>query len=149
MGWGSAFNVQDVRYPNPITQAFADDRLVFPDKTAGFRRIDLHWYLTLEPSKLKAFERKPQEKVADTSRMLADIQKIAAILESHLDSTLGLWLLDKNGVFQFFSYLFNLEEWAGDDQLRADTRRGPADRQESSCMATISRSANDMLRCSL
>jgi type IV secretion system protein VirB4 len=109
------------KYPNPITQVFADDRLAFLDRTAGFRRIDLHWCLTLEPSKAKAFERKPQENAADTSRMLADLQKTATILESHLGSTLGLRLLDKNGVFQFFSYLFNLAEWARDDQLRADT----------------------------
>jgi type IV secretion system protein VirB4 len=109
------------KYPSPITQVFVDDRLAFLDKTAGFRRIDLHWCLTLEPSKAKAFERKPQENVADTSRMLADLQKTATILESHLGSTLGLRLLDKNNVFQFFSYLFNLEEWASDDQLRADT----------------------------
>ena len=34
---------------------------------------------------------------------------------------LGLRLLDKNEAFQFFSYLFNLEEWAGRDQLRSDT----------------------------
>jgi type IV secretion system protein VirB4 len=109
------------KYPNPITQVFADDRLAFLDRTAGFHRIDLHWCLTLEPSKTKAFERKPQENAADTSRMLADLQKTATILESHLGSTLGLRLLDKNGVFQFFSYLFNLAEWASDDQLRADT----------------------------
>ncbi len=109
------------KYPNPVTQVFADDRLAFLDRTAGFRRIDLHWCLTLEPSSLKAFERKPKENAADTSRMLADLQKTATILESHLGSTLGLRLLDKNGVFQFFSYLFNLEEWAGDDQLRTDT----------------------------
>ena len=64
-------------------------------RTAGFRRIDLHWCLTLEPSKLKAFERKPQENAADTSRMLAELQKSATILEGHLGSLLGLRLLDK------------------------------------------------------
>jgi len=53
--------------------------------------------------------------------MLADLQKTATILESHLGSALRLKLLDKNAVFQFFSYLFNLEAWAGDDQLRTDT----------------------------
>ena len=42
------------KYSNPITQVFVDDRLTFLEKTAGFRRIDLHWCLTLEPSKLKA-----------------------------------------------------------------------------------------------
>ncbi len=38
------------KYANPVTQVFADDRLAFLEKTAGFRRIDLHWCLTLEPS---------------------------------------------------------------------------------------------------
>lgn len=109
------------KYANPATQVFVDDRLTFLQKTAAFRRIDLHWCLTLEPSKAKAFERKPQENAADTSRMLADLQKTATILESHLGSALGLRLLSKNDVFQFFSYLFNLEDWASDDQLRSDT----------------------------
>ncbi len=53
--------------------------------------------------------------------MLADLQKTATILESHLGDALGLRLLPKNDVFQFFSYLFNLEDWASNDQLRSDT----------------------------
>jgi type IV secretion system protein VirB4 len=109
------------KYTNPATQVFVDDRLAFLEKTAAFRRIDLHWCLTLEPSTAKAFERQPQENTADTSRVLAELQKTATILESHLGSTLGLRLLPKNDVFQFFSYLFNLEDWASDDQLRSDT----------------------------
>ena len=108
-------------YGNAITQVFANDRLAFLEKTAGFRRIDLHWCLTLEPSRVKALDRKPQENAADTSRMLADLQKRATILQSHLGSSIGLRLLGKNEVFQFFSYLFNLEEWAGQEQLRGDT----------------------------
>jgi type IV secretion system protein VirB4 len=109
------------KYANPITQVFADDRLDFLEKTAGFRRIDLHWCLTLEPSQVKVFERKPNENAVDTSRMLADLQKTATILDGHLGNSLGLRLLDKNGVFQFFSYLFNLEGWSAQDQLRSDT----------------------------
>jgi type IV secretion system protein VirB4 len=112
---------RQAHYANPVTQVFADDRLDFLERSAGFRRIDLHWCLTLEPSKVKARERKPRENAADTSRMLADLQKTATILEGHLGSLLGLRLLDKNGTFQFFSYLFNLEEWASHDQLRSDT----------------------------
>ncbi len=108
------------RYSNPVTQVFVDDRLDFLEEKAGFRRIDLHWCLTLEPSKLKAFERKPQENAADTSRMLAELQKSATILEGHLSSLLGLWLLNKSEAFRFFSYLFNLEEWATQAQLRDD-----------------------------
>ncbi|HEY1501280.1 MAG TPA: type VI secretion protein [Acidobacteriaceae bacterium] len=109
------------RYTNPVNQVFIDDRLRFLERTAGFRRIDLHWCLTLEPSRPKAFERKPQEDAADTSRMLAALQKTATILEGHLGASLGLRLLDKQRAFRFFSYLFNLEDWAGQDQLRSDT----------------------------
>jgi type IV secretion system protein VirB4 len=109
------------KYLNPITQVFADDRLAFLERTAGFRRIDLHWCLTLEPSRVKVLERKPQENAVDTSRMLADLQKMAAILEGHLGGSLGLRLLDKNSAFQFLSYLFNLEAWSEQDQLRSDT----------------------------
>ncbi len=109
------------RYSNPVTQVFADDRLAFLERTGGFRRIDLHWCLTLEPSRVKVFERKPKENADEASRMLSDLQKTATILEGHLGGMLGLRLLGKNGAFQFFSYLFNLEEWAAADQLRDDT----------------------------
>jgi type IV secretion system protein VirB4 len=111
---------RQAKYANPATEVFASDRLTFLENTAGFRRIDLHWCLTLEPSKVKAFERKPQENAADTSRMLADLEKTATILQSHLGSAIGLQLLGKDETFQFFSYLFNLEEWAQQDQLRSD-----------------------------
>ena len=112
---------RQARYANPVTQAFSDDRIVFLERTARFRRIDLHWCLTLEPSNVKAFERKPSENATDSSRMLAELQKTTTILDGHLGSLLGLRLLEKNSTFQFFSYLFNLEEWAAQDQLRADT----------------------------
>jgi len=109
------------KYANPVTQVFADNRLAFLENTAGFRRIDLHWCLTLEPPKVRAFEQNPKEHAAGTSRMLADLEKTATILEGHLGSAFGLRLLDKNATFQFFSYLFNLEEWAAADQIRSDT----------------------------
>ena len=109
------------QYGNEVTETFASDRLAHLDKTAAFRRIDLHWCLTLEPSQAKAFQRKPEENAADTSRMLSDLEKTATLLEGHLGSSLGLKLLGKAEAFQFFSYLFNLEEWSGRDQLRADT----------------------------
>src|ERR1700679_3942647 len=111
---------RQANYPNPITEVFASDRLSFLRQNAAFRRIDLHWCLTMERSKAKAFERKPQENAIDTSRMLSDLEKTATILQSHLGSSLGLRSLDKTETFQFFSYLFNLEEWAGRDQLRSD-----------------------------
>ena len=112
---------REKQYANEVTETFASDRLTHLDKTAAFRRIDLHWCLTLEPSKAKAFERKPQENAVDTSRMLSDLEKTATLLEGHLGSSLGLKLLGKAEAFQFFSYLFNLEEWADRDQLREDT----------------------------
>ncbi len=111
---------RQAKYQNPATEVFASDRLTFLEKSAGFRRIDLHWCLTLELSKVKAFERKPQENAVDTSRMLADLEKTAIILQVHLGSAIGLRLLGKAETFQFFSYLFNLEEWAEQDQLRSD-----------------------------
>jgi type IV secretion system protein VirB4 len=109
------------KYASEVTEAFASDRLAFLQKNAAFRRIDLHWCLTLEPSKLKTFDRKPQVNTIDTSQMLSDLEKTATLLTGHLGSSLGLQLLDKNEAFRFFSYLFNLEEWAAQDQLRSDT----------------------------
>ena len=87
------------RYANEVTETFASDRLSHLDKTAAFRRIDLHWCLTLEPSKAKAFERKPQENAVDTSRMLSDLEKTATLLEGHLGSSLGLKLLVRQPLF--------------------------------------------------
>jgi type IV secretion system protein VirB4 len=107
-------------YTNPVTQVFVDDRLSFLEKSAAFRRIDLHWCLTLEPPKATAFARKPREHTTDTTRILADLEKTATLLEGHLGGSLGLRLLEKNDVYQFFSYLFNLEKWAAQDTLSAD-----------------------------
>jgi type IV secretion system protein VirB4 len=107
-------------YTNTVTQVLVDDRLAFLTKTAAFRRIDLHWCLTLEPPKANAFAHQPKEHAADTTRMLANLEKTARLLEGHLGASLGLKLLAKNDTYQFFSYLFNLEEWASMDTLRTD-----------------------------
>ena len=107
-------------YSSPVTQVFADDRLSHLKKTAGFRRIDLHWCLTIEQPKIKAFEQKPTVHTASTSRMLADLEKTATILVGHLGASFGLRLLDKIATFHFFSYLFNLEEWVAVGELRGD-----------------------------
>jgi type IV secretion system protein VirB4 len=112
---------RDSQCPNPVTKVFVEDRLSFLEGSAAFRRIDLHWCLTLEPSKVKAFERNPQENTAATSRMLAELEKTAALLAGNLGSSIGLRLLDKQSVFQFFSYLFNLQDWAEWGQLRIDS----------------------------
>lgn len=108
-------------YTNSVTQVFVEDRLSFLESSASFRRIDLHWCLVLEPSKLKAFERKPEENAAATSRMLAELEKTAALIAGNLGSSIGLRLLDRQSTFQFFSYLFNLEDWAERGKLRSDT----------------------------
>jgi type IV secretion system protein VirB4 len=105
-------------YDNPVTHSFVRDRLEFLETTAGFRRIDLHWCLTVEPSKVNSFRSKPNENAASTSRMLAELQKTATLLAGNLGSAIGLRLLDKQSTFQFFSYLFNLEDWAEWGQLR-------------------------------
>jgi type IV secretion system protein VirB4 len=107
-------------YRSPVTQVFADDRLSYLERTAAFRRIDLHWCLTIEPPKIRAFEQKPKEQTASTSRMLADLEKTATILAGHLGASFGLRLLDKTTIFHFFSYLFNLHEWAAAGELRGD-----------------------------
>ena len=108
-------------YTNSVTEAFVQDRLRFLEESAAFRRIDLHWCLTLEPSNVNAFERKPPENVAQTSRMLAELQKTATLLAGNLASIVGPRPLDKQSTFRFLSYLFNLEDWADDGQLCADT----------------------------
>ena len=108
------------RYDHPATENFMSDRLTFLRKTANFRRIDLHWCLSIEPQQANPFERKPKEQAADSSKKLIVLQKAATILQSHLNGSLGLERLDKNKTFQFFSYLFNLEEWAAADQLSSD-----------------------------
>jgi type IV secretion system protein VirB4 len=109
------------RYDNPVTESFVTDRLSFLDKTAKFRRIDLYWCLTLEPVRVNPFERKPDENAIESSRMLAQLEKTAEILETNLAGSIGLRLLGKERAYQFFSYLFNLEPWAEGDQPQGDT----------------------------
>jgi len=108
-------------YANEVREAFAGDRITFLKAKAGFRRIDLHWCLTIEPSQMKALGRNPTENTIESSRLFFFLQKTAALLEGHLGSSIGLKQLSKDEAFQFFSYLFNLEEWAGQDPLRSDT----------------------------
>lgn len=108
------------QYVNSVTEVFAADRLAHLEKTAGFRHIDLHWCLTLEPAKLTNFQHRPKDNAYENARMLAELDKTAALLEGHLAGSVGLKRLGKNETFQFFSYLFNLEDWAERDQLRSD-----------------------------
>ena len=107
-------------YSNAITEQFLSDRAAHLAQYARFRRVDLHWCLTLEPYKPTGLSRKPDENAATNARMFADLQKTAILLQSHLERAIGLQLLDKQTVFQFFSYLFNLRDWAEHDRLRSD-----------------------------
>jgi type IV secretion system protein VirB4 len=107
-------------YADPITESFAGDRIEFLNRTARFRRIDLHWCLTIEPDVSNPLSRKPKEQRGATDRQLFELEKAATILESHMSDSSGLKLLGKAKAFQFFSYLFNLEEWASDIDLRSD-----------------------------
>jgi type IV secretion system protein VirB4 len=109
------------RYDNSVTESFVKDRLQFLEENAGFRRIDLYWALTIEPDKAIPFSQRPKEHRSEADRQLFQLEKAATILEAQLIYSVGLKLLSKGEAFQFFSYLFNLDEWASEVQLRADT----------------------------
>jgi type IV secretion system protein VirB4 len=117
----AGFNIpRQAKYDNPITQSFVEDRLNFLDKTAKFRRIQLHWCLTIEPELSNPFATKPKEKANENARLIASLQKAATILETHLAPHVGIRLLEKEETFRFFSRLFNMEDWAGEAKLRSD-----------------------------
>ncbi len=117
----SGFDIpRQAAYADPVTENFVSDRLNFLSENAKFRRVDLHWCLAIEPPQGSPFSKKPRENAEDNSRKLAELLKAATILESHLGHSIGLQLLDKARAFQFFSYLFNLEEWSERDRLRGD-----------------------------
>jgi hypothetical protein len=58
--------------------------------------------------------------IGDVAPRIFELEKAATILESHMSDSIGLKVLGKEQAFQFFSYLFNLEEWASDVHLRSD-----------------------------
>ena len=108
-------------YSDAATEAFVRDRLHFLDENAGFRRIDLYWSLTVEPEAASFLSWSPKEQRKEIDRQLLELEKAATILEAQLVYSIGLKALAKDEVFQFFSYVFNLEEWSSDVQLRSDT----------------------------
>jgi type IV secretion system protein VirB4 len=108
------------KYADPITQSFVDHRLDFLAKTANFRRIDLHWCLTLEPKLASPFAAKPKDQADENDRLISQLQKAATILETHLSSVIGLKVVGKEKAFKFFAELFNLEAWAGHIPLVSD-----------------------------
>ena len=108
------------KYADPITQSFVDHRLDFLSKTANFRRIDLHWCLTLEPKLASPFAATPKDQADENDRLISQLQKAATILETHLSSVIGLKVVGKEKAFKFFAELFNLEAWAGHIPLVSD-----------------------------
>ena len=70
-------------YANPVTKTFVDDRIEFLEKTAAFRRIDLHWCLTFEPLRVKSFERKPQGNNAATLVSIMDESRVEMLGRQH------------------------------------------------------------------
>lgn len=108
------------RYQNPVTEEFVNDRLSFLDANAAFRRVSLFWSLTVEPDRRNPFAKTPQENADANSRMLSDLRKSATLLEAHLSGVVGLRILGRDEVFQFFSYLANLEDWSEQYALRSD-----------------------------
>ncbi|MBB5060015.1 hypothetical protein HDF16_004749, partial [Granulicella aggregans] len=107
-------------YVDSVTESFACDRIEFLNMNARFRRIDLYWCLTIEPEAGNQLSRKPKEQRATTDRQLLELEKSATILGSHMSDAIGLRLLGKDQAFQFFCYMFNLEEWSSSVHLRSD-----------------------------
>jgi type IV secretion system protein VirB4 len=110
---------RQAEYSNPVTEEFVNDRLTFLNRNANFRRISLYWCLTLEPPVTNIFKT-PKKNNNESARRVAELKKTASLLEAHLHSFIGLKLVGKQEAFQFFSYLFNLEEWAERSTLRHD-----------------------------
>ena len=108
-------------YGDPVLESFVNDRLEYLNTNAGFRRIDLFWCLTVEPSQTNPLDKKPKDAEADSSRRLATLRKTASILETQLAPIVGLRVLNKTEAFPLFSYLFNLEPWADHAALQSDT----------------------------
>ncbi len=108
-------------YGDPVLDSFVNDRLSFLNESAGFRRVDLFWCLTVEPSQANPLDKKPKDAEADTIRRLAMLRKTSSILETQLSSSIGFRVLNKHEAFPFFSYLFNLEPWADHAALQTDT----------------------------
>ena len=108
-------------YGDPVLDSFVNDRLEYLNTNAGFRKIDLHWVLTVEPDRKNPLERKPKDAAIANTRRLATLRKTAGILETQLAPIVGLRVLNKAEAFPFFSYLFNLEPWADHAKLRSDS----------------------------
>ena len=107
-------------YGDAVLDSFVQDRVQFLNANAAFRRIDLHWVLTIEPDGKNPLNRRPKDEAVATERRIATLRKTASLLEAQLAPIVGFRVLPKAEAFQFFSYLFNLEPWAEHVQLRED-----------------------------
>lgn len=116
---GYALPCQD-DYAHPATRRFVEDRLAHLNKRAGFRRIDLHWCLVIEPEKRQNPRRPPNDQAAANSRVLLELQRAATMVEAGLSTLFGIRLLEKQEVLRFFAYLFNLQGWTDELVLASD-----------------------------
>ena len=113
-----------------------DDRLAFLEKTAGFRRIDLHWCLTLEPPKVKALRAQAAGDMPPTPRgCWPTLKRRQRLLEGHLGSSLGIEDARQERRHSSSSATCSILKSGPLKTDFAAIRRGPADREEPGCMA--------------
>ena len=87
---------------------------------ANFRRLGIHWCLTLEAPHANPFKRKAKEHVG-SSRRLGAFVKAASILEANLWHWLGLQPLRKEQAFQPSAICSTLKSVRAGLYLREDT----------------------------
>ena len=112
-------------YPNPRVEAAIADCVAFLNETANFRRIELFWVITIEPSKKTSFGSKslsPHEYERQTRRYIGQVERTAEMIAAQLEDLLGLRLLHQDDVASFWAYLLNLEPWALDIKLQSSER---------------------------
>lgn len=108
-------------YANQITAGFVNQRLDYLRSHAAFRRIDLFWCLTIQPDRTSRLQPRPAEYALSSLQQLNALEKVATTLEGQLREALGLHRLDKQMAFQFFAWLFNLEDWTEKLSLCSDS----------------------------
>ncbi len=60
-------------YGNPVLESFVSDRLEYLNANAGFRRIELFWCLTFEPSQSESSEAQAQRGSGRTTRRICSL----------------------------------------------------------------------------
>ncbi len=107
-------------YANPTAEEFVARRIEYLNENARFRRIDLFWCLTLEPTGPKRIRRSPDRQARETARSISSLEKAVEIITSQLGELLGLRVLDQDAVVSFFTYLINLEDWSASRRMISD-----------------------------